>query len=106
MKKELIKFIKVADKALDEVVESVMTDLEEDDPEKYNRHFEDYGWYNNGVGMACCGGEYCYDDDKATEDAIDKIADSIEDGDIEYLDMLLMKKDFRHALADYIRSTK
>lgn len=104
MKKELKDFLRVADIELGKVIESVMVDLEEEDPEKYNERFEDYGYYNNGVGMACCGGEWVYDDEKAHEDAVEKIADSIQDGDIEYLDMLLMKKAFRHALADLIRS--
>lgn len=106
MRKELKNFLKVADEELEKIIESVGFDLKEDDPEKYHEHFEDYGWYNNGVGMACCGGEWCYDEEKAQEDAIDVIADSIQDGDIEYLDMLLEKKAFRHALADLIRSRK
>ena len=104
MKKELKDFLKVADTELSKIIESVANDLIEKSPEDYNPKFEDYGWYNNGVGMACCGGEWTYNEEKAYEDALEKIADSIQDGDIEYLDMLLMKEEFCHALAEYIRS--
>ena len=97
MKKELKNFLRVADIELGKVIESVMVDLEEEDPEEYQTGYASYGSFNNGVGWSSCGGEIEYDDDRATEDAINKIAARIEDGDIEILDMLLMKKAFRHA---------
>lgn len=104
MKKELKNFLRVADAALKKLTESVASDLIENNPEDYNPKFEDYGWYNNGVGMACCGGEWTYNEEKAHEDAKEKIAESIENDYIEYLDTLLFNKEFCHALAEYIRS--
>ena len=104
MNKEFKNFLKVADTVLEKLTESVAGDLIEKTPENYNPKFEDYGWYNNGVGMACCGGEYVYDEEKAYDDAKEKIAESIEHDYIEYLDVLFENKEFCTALADYIRS--
>lgn len=51
--------------------------LIEQHPEEYETGYADYGYYNNGVGMACCGGETTYDEDKAYEDAKKQLLEDI-----------------------------
>lgn len=76
--------------------------LIENDPEKYFIEEADYGYYNNGVGMACYGKEKIYDEDQAYEDAIEAIAiDVANDGD--YFQVLEMEK-VKEALAKHIRT--
>lgn len=38
-------------------------------PERYEQGVADYGYYHNGVGMACCGKETIYNEEAAREDA-------------------------------------
>lgn len=76
--------------------------LIENDPEEYFIEEADYGYYNNGVGMACYGKEKIYDEDRAYEDAIEAIAiDVANDGD--YFRVLEMEK-VKEALAKHIRT--
>lgn len=76
--------------------------LIERDPEKYYEGEADYGYYNNGVGMACYGKEARYDEDSAYEDAIEAIAVDIANGS-EYFQLFDDNK-FTEALANYIRT--
>lgn len=104
MKKELKNFLKIADKAIDKLADEIAEKLIDKNPEDYNPTFEDYGYYNNGVGMACCGGEMLFDEDAAREDAIEQIADDVESKQGDYWFDLLENDEFRRALADLIRS--
>ena len=76
--------------------------LIERDPEKYYLRTNDYGYYNNGVGMDCYGKEDEYDEDQAYEDAIEAIAIDIANGSEYY--QLFDNNKFTEALAKYIRT--
>ena len=58
--------------------------LMEEDPEKYYEGTRDYGYYDNGVGMACYGKEKVYDEDQAYEDAKKLIAEDVANGSADY----------------------
>lgn len=85
-------------------IQEIADKLIEDNPDEYRLGYVDYGYYNNGVGMASCGGEWEYDEDKAYEDAKEKFAESVENYDSEeYLLQLLENDTFRNTLANMIR---
>lgn len=44
----------------------------ENHPEDYETYY-DCGYYNNGVGMASCGGDYEYDEEKARETVLEEL---------------------------------
>lgn len=50
----------------------------ERNPEDYEIGWSDYGYFNNGVGWACCGGETEYDEEQAYNDSVDEIIEHIE----------------------------
>lgn len=41
-------------------------------PEDYETYY-DCGYYNNGVGMVSCGGDYEYDEEKARETVLEEL---------------------------------
>lgn len=47
-------------------------------PEKYEAGTTDYGYYHNGVGMACYGKEIVYDTKKAFEDAKERMLHELD----------------------------
>lgn len=100
--KEIKEFLKAADIALEKVIEDVAETLIDRNPEDYNPEYCDYGCYNNGVGWASYGGQVEYDEDKAREDAIEKIADSFENGETDYY-WVLEDENLCKALANLIR---
>lgn len=51
--------------------------LIEKNPDKYLLGEDDYGYYNNGVGMACYGKEKVYDEEQAYEDAKEYLIENI-----------------------------
>ena len=55
-------------------------ELIEKKPEEYYTGTADYGYYNNGLGMACYGTESTYDEAKAYDDAIEELSIDIANG--------------------------
>lgn len=72
----------VMNKTLKSEISSFLSDvanrLIENNPEDYETGYTDYGYYHNGVGFACCGKEMTYNEDKAYEDAKEKLVEDIE----------------------------
>lgn len=104
MKKEFKEFLRVATKSIDKLLEEVAQDLIESDEDEYCIGEDDYGCYNNGVGWASFGKEKVFDEQRAFEHAVDKVANNLRDMDSYYLQCLLEDDDFRKALVDLIRS--
>ena len=74
MNKELREFLKVSSEILEQCIENKIDDVIEKDPDNFYLETVDYGYYNNGVGFASCGGrEDIYDREKARDYAIDEI---------------------------------
>lgn len=63
---------------LNNFISAIADKLIENNPEDYEKGYVDYGYYHNGVGMACYGKEMEYDEDKAFEDAKEKIIEDIQ----------------------------
>lgn len=87
---------------IDRKIEEIAETLIEENPEDYYLGYESYGWYHNGVGMASCGGEKVYDEDRAWNDASEKLAIDTANGGDDY--ELLYNEKFLTAIAKYIRS--
>lgn len=74
MKTEIKKLLTIADKILEKYINDTAEDLIDKKPDEYYLETTDYGFYNNGVGFASCGGrEDVYDEERARDDAIDQI---------------------------------
>lgn len=92
-------------KRVKELASEMAESLIENNPEKYHVDTADYGYYNNGVGMACYGKEEVYDDDKAYEDALEVIATDIANGSYDYetaIKLFMQDEKITSALAKYI----
>lgn len=80
MKTEIKKLLTVADKILEGYINDTAEDLIGKNPDEYYLETTDYGFYNNGVGFASCGGrEDVYDEERARDDAIDQIMEETSD---------------------------
>ena len=87
---------------IDENIEKIAKKLIEDNPDEYYKGYESYGSYNNGVGMASYGGEDVYDEERAREDACEKLAEDTANGGDDY--ELLYNEKLLTAIAEYIKS--
>ena len=74
----------------------------EEDPDEYYIGYADYGTYDNGCGKASYGGEKVYDEDKAYEEAIERLAVDTANGGEDY--ELLCNEKILTAIAEFIRS--
>lgn len=54
---------------IENIIDDTAEHLINKNAEKYEIGTTDYGYYNNGVGMACCGKETVYDEEQAKKDA-------------------------------------
>ena len=100
------EFIAELRKAIRKEATDLAKTLIEKDPEKYYLGEYDYGYYDNGVGMVCCGKEKIYDDDRAYTDALIVIANDIanESSDYEYaIKLFVNNKDLTMELAKWIK---
>jgi len=70
---------------MENLLNKIAQKLLQQDPDKYYVGETDYGYYNNGVGMACCGKESIYDECQAYEDAKEYLQ--------EQLDMITERKE-------------
>ena len=102
---ELVEFVAELRKAIYETASERSHKLIEQDPEKYYTGECDFGYYDNGCGMACYGKEKRYDEDTAYSDAINEIADDIanESNDFEYaIKFFVENKELTKKLAKWI----
>lgn len=101
------EFIAELRKAIQKESTDLAKTLIERDPEKYYVGESDYGYYNNGIGMACYGKEKIYDDDKAYNDARDTIAEDIANESVQYeyaIKLFIENKELTTALAKWIKT--
>lgn len=87
---------------IDNMISDIKDKLIEENPDEYYIGEESYGYYNNGVGMASCGSEKVYDEDRAWSDAAEKLAIDTANGGDDY--ELLFKEELLTEIAKYIRS--
>lgn len=100
------EFIAELRKAIRKEATDLAKTLIEKDPEKYYTGECDFGYYDNGCGMACYGKEKRYDEDRAYTDALIVIADDIanESSDYEYaIKLFVNNKDLTKELAKWIK---
>ena len=87
---------------IDEKIESIAEQLIDENPDDYYLGEESLGWYHNGVGMASYGSHKAYDEDKAFEDAKEKLAEDTANGGEDY--ELLFDDKIMTVLAKFISS--
>lgn len=107
MKNADVEFLAELRRATCREISKLLEKLIEDDPEKYCTGTTDYGYYNNGIGMACYGKEKTYDDDKAYNDARDAIAEDIANESVQYeyaIKLFIENKELTTALAKWIKT--
>lgn len=63
---------------MENLLKKIAKRLEETNPDKYLKGYEDYGHYNNGVGFASYGYESVYDEDLSYEDAKEELLSELD----------------------------
>ena len=59
------------------LLNKIAKELIEKNPDEYLLGEDDYGYYNNGVGMACYGKEKIYNEEQAYKDAKEYLIENI-----------------------------
>ena len=105
MKTEIKKLLTIADKILEGYINDTAEDLIGKNPDEYYLETTDYGFYNNGVGFASCGGrEDVYDEEKAREDAIDQIKEEISNPSEDFYYRFAENEEFITALNNILET--
>lgn len=105
MKKEIRKFLTITDQIIKDYIKECSIDLIEKDPDEYYLETTDYGYYNNGVGFASCGGqEDIYDEDRAYDDAINNLKEELDNPAEDFYYRLTQNKEFVEALNNIIET--
>lgn len=77
--------------------------LIEDHPEEYCLGEVDFGYYNNGLGMASFGSETEYDEEKALEDASEQVIEGLICGEVDLWEVILNDVDFIEELEKFLK---
>jgi hypothetical protein len=81
---ELIEFYEELKDAVNNEAYKLADELIEKNPEDYSLGTSDYGYYHNGVGFATIGESEDFDEDLAYKDAIELIAQDINNNGEDY----------------------
>ena len=84
-------------KKIGDLIDQMVVEELENNEEEYFLGTDDYGCYHNGVGFVVNGAHAVYDEEKARENVIEGIAESIREGKPE-------SEPFCKLLADWIES--
>lgn len=106
---ELTNFYDELKKSVQAEAKKLADNLIENNPNEYNPREVDYGYYHNGTGFSCYGKDTEYDENKAFEHAIDKIATDIANSgdDYEfYYKFFVENNKLTEALAKLIKTMK
>lgn len=96
-------FLDSLKKAFLNLVSDYKEKLIEANPEEYYLGEVDFGYYNNGLGMASYGSEKEYDEEKALTDASEQVIEGLLCQEKDFWEVILNDNNFNSNLEQFLK---